>query len=111
MVSTGFRPQRIDGTASGPAIEKDTVAAGHSGEGKGLGFRMEMIDQMLFPQPSGDLFEVFFQFKLVHQLHPYQIRWPYLDRQAAAGSRAVVTESPDVFRPGGGIVDIHLNER
>jgi hypothetical protein len=52
MIPAGLRSQRIDGTASGPVIEKDTVAIGHSGEGKGSGFRMKMLDEMLLHQPS-----------------------------------------------------------
>ena len=74
MISAGIRPLRIDGAAPGPAIQKKAVATGHSGKGKGFGFRVKMLDQMLLHQPSCRVLEILLQLKLVHQLHTYEIR-------------------------------------
>jgi hypothetical protein len=58
MIPASFRPLRIDGTAPGRAVEKDAVATGHPGKSKGLGFRVKMLDQMVFHQSSGNMLEI-----------------------------------------------------
>jgi hypothetical protein len=111
MIPTGFRPLPIDGTAPCPGIEKDTVATRHSGKGKGLGFRMKMLDQMFFHQPFCYVLEILIQLKLIHQFHSYQIRRLYFNREPAAGSGTVVAQSFIVLCPGCCIINICLDER
>ena len=72
---------------------------------------MKMLDQMLFHQPPGDLFEIILQLELIHQLHADEILCLHLHRQAATGSTAVITESLAVFCPGCEIINICLPGR
>jgi hypothetical protein len=106
MIAAGVGAFGVDGAAAALLVKKDTVVIGQAGKGEKFRFEIEMIDQPLLAQSSGDFPDRPFLIEGIGQFHADQIRDGNLYRQAAAGRLTVVAQAFAIPDPGRRQVDM-----